>query len=156
MKKLLYNLILIAGIGSATLITSCKKDIAEDTTATTFRSGGDSGPSIGGTFINRNLLVSLALDNGNNITANFAGITFMLLKTSENSGTVKAFNDLMNVDGSWAMNGTGEGSSITFSFPTDRLPQLAFLNQQWLINSMSDEIDLTSADGSDVLHFSGK
>lgn len=148
MKKIFYNLALFAGLSftGITLLSSCSKenDAMASNTATYYFTNNT---------VNRDLVIQSAIDDGANITANFNGVTFHLSDTSKFSGNVDAFNDLFNVQGTWSIDDAYE--KITFSFPTDKLPSLSFLNKQWqFMNRNSEAIDLRAANGeNDEVHF---
>ena len=148
MKKIISNLVLFTGLSFAgiTLLSSCSKknDDMTSTTATYYFTNNT---------VNRDLVIQSAIDDGANITANFNGITFHLSETSKFEGTVNATNDLLSVQGTWSVDEAYD--KITFSFPTNVLTSLGFLNKQWqFMNRTSDVIDLRAANGeNDEVHF---
>ncbi len=151
MKKIFYNLVLFAGISftGITLLGSCSKENDDMTSSSaTYYFTNNT--------VNRLLVIQSAIDDGANITANFNGITFYLSDTSKFSGSITASNDLLSVHGTWMVDEAYE--KITFSFPTDVLPSLAFLNKQWqFMNRNSESIDLKAANGeNDEVHFARK
>jgi hypothetical protein len=148
MKKIISNLVLFAGIAFSgiTLLSSCNKDndvMASNTAVYYFTNN----------TVNRDLVIQSAIDDGANITANFNGLTFHMSDTSKFSGTINASNDLFTVLGTWSVDEAYD--KITFSFPTDKLPVLGFLNKQWqFMNRNSEAIDLRATNGeNDEVHF---
>jgi hypothetical protein len=149
MKKIFYNPLLFAAIAfcGITLFSSCSKnsdDMVASTSATYYFTNNT---------VNRDLVIRAAIDDGADITANFNGLTFHLSDTSKFSGSITASNDLLSVHGTWFIDDAYD--KITFNFPTNVLPSLAFLNKQWqFMNRNSDAIDLRAANGeNDEVHF---
>jgi hypothetical protein len=148
MKKLIYNLVLLAGISFCGMmfLSSCSKknDDMTSTSASYYFTNNTE---------NRDLVIQSAIDDGANITVNFNGLTFHLSETSTFAGTINATNDLFSVQGTWSIDEAYD--KITFSFPTDKLPSLGFLNKQWqFMNRNSEAIDLKAANGeNDEVHF---
>ncbi len=144
----MYKLILLAGIffPATVILNSCVKD---DLTATSTVSTQQYAEN---NVLNRDLFVSTATDDNTDITAHFNGITFHFTGSGL-SGSATAANDLLSVSGTWSLDTNYD--KITFSFPTDVLASLAFMNKQWLINiSSSTLVMLSAANGeTDVLYF---
>ncbi len=142
------KLILVAAIAffGVVLFSSCKKD------------NNTSNPqqTAANNMFDRNLLVSMATDNGATVTADFAGLTFRFTGSASLSGTATVANDLLTVTGNWTM--TAGYDKITFSFPTNIFGQLSYMNKQWLISANSSStVVLNAANGeSDALNFSTK
>ncbi len=151
MKTLLYKLALIISISFSTvLLNSCSKDDDDNSTTVT---GSANAQYFSNNVLNRDLTVQQALNGGTDITASFNGYTFRLTKNAAYSGTITAANDLLSENGTWSVD--ADYNNITFNFPTDMIPDLAFFNKQWTFsNRNSAVVELTS--GSDVLKFQRK
>jgi hypothetical protein len=149
MKNLLYKLTLIIAISFSTvLLNSCSKDDNNSTTGSS-----SNAQYFSDNVLNRDLTVQQALNGSTDITASFNGYTFRLTKNAAYSGIITAANDLLSENGTWSID--ADYSNLTFSFPTDMIPDLAFFNKQWQFSSRSSAVvELTS--GSDVLKFQRK
>jgi hypothetical protein len=151
MKTLLYKLALIIGISFSTvLLNSCSKDDENNSTTVT---GSANAQYFSNNVLNRDLTVQQAFSGSTDITASFSGYTFRLTKNAAYSGTITASNDLLAENGTWSID--ADYSNLTFTFPTDMIPDLAFFNKQWQFSSRASAVvELTS--GSDVLKFQRK
>lgn len=156
MKTLINQLKLALGIlvTTAIMVTSCSKDADISNTAPATLKAAAAAIDEG--FVNRLLVVQRATDDGADITANFAGITFRFVKTSPYGGIAQASNDLLAVEGKWFTDETSE--LITFQYPTDIIPALAFMNKQWRFTTNSSTmIELVAANGeNDMVRFVDK
>jgi hypothetical protein len=187
MKTPMYKLFLLAALFSGSvLINSCSKsdDISSLSTPTarqtntstdatmatqamrsSFAPSGAVNPMAG--LFNQTLLVSSAKTAGgsgpadyNNITSQFQGYSFQFEASKDGTGTATATNGRSPIYGKWTMD--SQDNSINFSFPTDQLSSLSFMNQNWKIDNSGSttgtsdnptSTNLVSSNG-DVLHFS--
>lgn len=78
--------------------------------------------------LNQNFIVNLATNNGNNITADYNGYTFKLLKTDYYKGPLEARKDLNVYAGSWSSN--EDYSKLVITLPATP-PAFIFLTRQW-------------------------
>lgn len=150
----MYKLILLSGISfsGAVLLNSCSKKDDTATISTPFQMAKHNFET---NILDRDLVVPFAQDDGTNITIKFAGLTFHFTGNGTLTGSATAANDLLSVNGTWSM--TAAYDKITFAFPTNLFPDLAFMNKEWLITSNNFPIVLTAANGeNDQLNFSPK
>ena len=149
MKTWIYKMALITGISFFSIVSlnSCTvKDDLDTALAQRY---------LVTSVLNRNLFISQATHNDADITAEFNGISFLFSGSGGSTGTASAANDLFTVNGSWNVNANYD--KIGFSFPTNTMGSLAFMNRQWLINTSDPNIVmLTDANGGkDILYFAG-
>ena len=106
------------------LCNSCKKSI------------GDNNPLLEKYFetniLNTNFIVSLAKDNGMDITTNYNGYIFVLLKTDFYHGPMKVTKNGIVYDGTWISN--SDYSKLTITLPNSP-PEFAFLTREWRFTS---------------------
>lgn len=79
-------------------------------------------------ILNKDFTVHLATDNGADITADFSGFNFKLLKNTYYDGTMTATNSLFTFNGTWSSN--SDYSKLVITLPTT-IPSFAFLNREW-------------------------
>jgi hypothetical protein len=134
-RLLFFFLLLFSGI---LLLNGCSKD--ENNT-----------PAWPGNqlLIDKNFSVPYAKDNGADVTANYNGIIFRFAGPATSlTGTATAANSLFTVTGTWTMNSSRD--KISFSFPTNLLPDLAFMNKTWKItNAFVSPVVLKADNGED-------
>jgi hypothetical protein len=105
--------------------TSCKKN-------------GDSGTNalleqyFETNVLNRNFIVSLAQDNGTDLTANYNGYVFVLLKTDFYHGPLQATKSGIIYTGTWSSN--NDYSKLVISLPSPPT-EFGFLSRQWRFTS---------------------
>lgn len=155
MKTLLNKWTIIFGICFSTLILgSCSKDdMNESLSASALKANPTSQANTEEGFINRDLIVQLAIDNGSDITTNFSGYTFRFVANGSGGGIVYASNDIMAIEGRWVLN---ENRSITIMFPTNLIAALAFMNKQWIMDTSTSTVKLTDPQENDVVNFVNK
>jgi|GEM_PF-5851728 len=155
MKKLLTKIVLLTGISffGAVLLNSCSKN---DGTISSSPGPTPIGtPTSANNLLNRDLVVPYAKDDGAVITAKFAGLTFRFTSNGTLTGSATAANDLLAVNGTWSM--TAAYDKVTFAFPTNIFPDLAFMNKEWVIGSNGSTVVLIPSNGeNDLLDFSAK
>jgi len=82
--------------------------------------------------LNRNFTVSLAQDNGTDLTTNYTGYTFVLLKTDFYHGPLQATKGGSMYTGTWSCNEDYSKLIITLSNPPS---EFAFLSRGWKFTS---------------------
>jgi hypothetical protein len=78
--------------------------------------------------LNRNFTVSLAKDNGNDLTAVYNGYVFVLLKTDFYHGPLQATKSGTLYTGDWSSNNDYSKLVITLASPPS---EFDFLRRQW-------------------------
>jgi hypothetical protein len=104
-------------------------------------------------FVNKDLSVHLAVDNGTTVTTQYNGYTFRFTKNSATGGTVSVSNTLLNYSGTWSTS--TDHTTITMALPTPP-NEFAFLNRQWKFTKYSTpimELAPNASGDSKVLHF---
>ena len=82
--------------------------------------------------LNRNFIVSLAQDNGTDLTANYNGYVFVLLKTDFYHGPLQATKSGIIYTGMWSSN--NDYSKLVISLPSPP-SEFGFLSRQWRFTS---------------------
>ncbi len=82
--------------------------------------------------LNRDFIVSLATDNSSDITANYTGYTFVLLKTDYYHGPLKATVGSTVYMGTWSSN--EDYSKLDISLPVPPA-EFSFLSRPWRFTS---------------------
>ena len=82
--------------------------------------------------LNRNFTVSLAQDNGTDLTANYSGYVFVLLKTDFYHGPLQATKSGTIYNGTWSSNNDYSKLVITLSSPPS---EFGFLSREWKFTS---------------------
>ncbi|MEO8853417.1 MAG: hypothetical protein ABI359_06540 [Ginsengibacter sp.] len=78
--------------------------------------------------IGNNFTVTLATDSATDITADYSGYTFVLLKTDEYHGPLQANKGAVQYMGTWSSN--DDYSKLDISLP-DSIPVFTFLTRSW-------------------------
>jgi hypothetical protein len=84
--------------------------------------------------LNRNFIVSLAKDHSTNLTANYSGYIFVLLKTDFYHGPLKATKNNITYEGTWSSN--DDYSKLTIKLPATP-SEFGFLTRDWRFTSKS-------------------
>jgi hypothetical protein len=79
-------------------------------------------------ILNRNFRVSLATDNGTNLTPQYSGYTFVLLKATLHNGALTAEKNGVTYTGGWSSN--DDYSKLTISLPSSP-SEFVFLTRDW-------------------------
>ena len=79
-------------------------------------------------LIGKNFIVSLATDSTTDLTSNYAGYTFILLKTDYYHGPLQATKGANKYTGTWSCN--DDYSKLTITLP-DSIPEFRFLTRNW-------------------------
>jgi hypothetical protein len=82
--------------------------------------------------LNRNFTVSHAEDNGTDLTTNYSGYVFVLLKTDFYHGALQATKNGTIYTGSWSSNNDYSKLVITLSTPPS---EFDFLSRDWRFTS---------------------
>jgi hypothetical protein len=103
------------------LATSCKK-AKEKITQDILQEYFDNN------ILNRDFIVQLATDTGTDLTAQYNGFTFRLLKNTNYDGPMTAVKDGTTYTGTWNTN--DDFSKLTIALPSTP-SELVFLNRPW-------------------------
>jgi len=82
--------------------------------------------------LNRSFTVSFAEDNGTDLTANYAGYAFVLLKTDFYHGPLQATKGGTTFTGTWSSNNDYSKLIISLSAPPS---EFGFLSRAWRFTS---------------------
>jgi hypothetical protein len=85
-------------------------------------------------ILNRDFIVQLASDNGNDITSQYNGYTFKLLKNTLLTGPLTAITGSTTYTGSWTCN--EDYSKLVISLPAG-VTAFSFLNREWRFTKKS-------------------
>ena len=97
--------------------------------------------------IGNNFTVTLAKDSSNDITADYSGYTFVLLKTDEYHGPLQANKGSAQYMGTWSSN--DDYSKLDISLP-DSIPVFNFLNRSWRFTKKANPTLQLAPWGSDA------
>ncbi len=84
--------------------------------------------------LNKNFIVSLAIDNNTDLTSNYSNYIFVLLKSDYYHGPLKGSKNGVEIIGSWSSNSDYSKLIITFPSPP---AELSFLSRSWRFTSKS-------------------
>jgi hypothetical protein len=146
LKKLFIDTLFIAAMVCLFGLTNCSKS-SSDAAAV------DPINFFDNNFINKDLAVHLAVDNGTTVTSQFNGYVLRFSKNAATSGSVSISNTLISYPGTWST--TADHTTLTIVMPTPP-NAFAFLNRQWKFTSYTTPImELAPATSGDskVLHF---
>jgi hypothetical protein len=104
-------------------------------------------------FINKDLIIHLATDNGTTITSQYNGYILRFAKNAATSGSVSISNTLVSYPGTWTT--TADHTTVTIVMPTPP-NEFAFLNRQWKFTHYSIpimELAPVASGDNKVLHF---
>lgn len=117
----------LAALISISFIT-CKKDGSGGTnTERLFESN----------VLNRNFVVAYANDKGSDLTANYNGYTFILLKTDYYQGPLQVTKNSVVVTGSWSSN--DDYSKLIITLPNTP-SEFSFLSRAWRFTSKGNPL----------------
>ena len=105
-------------LGSFLFCTSCKKSIKQSVLEKYFNDN----------VIGKNCSVTLAKDSTGDITSEYTGYTFVLLKTDYYHGPLKATKGSNTYMGTWSSN--DDYSKLVIALP-DSIPEFKFLSRNW-------------------------
>lgn len=127
------------------LATSCKKTqeaIQQDILQKYFETN----------ILNRNFIVQLATDNGTDLTSQYTGYIFTLLKTTNYNGPMVGQKNGVSYTGTWSSN--NDFSKLTISLPATPV-EFVFLNRVWRFTKKAVPVMELAPSGSSapiVLH----
>jgi hypothetical protein len=130
MKKTIYNPVFIFFTALAILFvfTGCSKSAVEAIQTTYAQQQFEDN------ILNKNFRVNLATDNGVDLTPQFSGYTFVLLKSTYTNGPMTAVKNAVTYNGTWSCNEDYSKLVITFpSTPTE----FDFINREWKFTKKS-------------------
>jgi len=120
-----FRLFIAVALASALLLSSCKKLAA---------ASGDRGALeqlFEENFLNRNFVVHFASDNGQDLTSQFGGYTFVLTKTTSfYDGPISASRNGVVYTGTWSSNDDYSKLVISLTKPSTP-PEFIFINRAW-------------------------
>ena len=79
-------------------------------------------------ILNKNFRVYLASDNGTDLTSQYSGYTYVLLKSTYYNGPMTAVKNGTTYNGSWSSN--DDYSKLVITFPSTPA-EFVFLNREW-------------------------
>ena len=103
-------------------------------------------------ILNQNFIVTLAMNNGTDITGNYSGYQFMMLKTDYYHGPVRVTKNGTTYSGTWSCN--EDYSKLIITLPSAP-PEFIFLTREWRFTSkIIPELDFAPWGTTDpvVLH----
>lgn len=107
---------------SLLLIMSCSKSAIEQAQQATTQNYFEDN------FLNRDYTVHLATDNGADLTAQYNGFIFRLVKGTTFDGPITVTKNSSTWSGSWATN--SDYSKLTINLPSG-VPEFVFLIREW-------------------------
>lgn len=105
-------------VGSFLFFTACKKSISQSVLEKYFSDN----------VIGKNCTVTLAIDSTGDITSEYSGYTFVLLKTDYYHGPLQATKGSNTYMGTWSSN--ADYSQLIITLPTT-VPEFDFLSRSW-------------------------
>ncbi len=106
--------------------SSCTKDFQDVVNGTATSSALEQ--YFEANFLNQNFVITLASDNGTDITSKYSGYTFKMLKTDFYHGPAQATKGANVYTGTWSSN--NDYSKLVITLP-NMPPELVFLNREW-------------------------
>lgn len=104
------------------LLSGCSKSAIEQAQQSTLQKYFEDN------FLDRNYTVHLATDNGADLTAQYSGYVFRLIKGTSFDGPVTATKNSTVYNGSWSSN--ADYSKLTIGLPSS-VPEFVFLIREW-------------------------
>ena len=104
------------------LSSSCKKSVTNDQGATLLEKYFEDN------VLNKNIIVSFASDNGQDLTANYNGWVFIMRKNTYYDGPLEARKSGTTYMGTWASN--DDYSKLVVRLPASP-PELVFMTRDW-------------------------
>lgn len=124
MKNLNYKLAVISftALVISFVFTNCNKTAVQAVQTTYTQQQFEDN------ILNKNFRVFLATDNAVDITAQYAGYTYVLFKSTYYNGAMTAVKNSVTYNGTWSSN--EDYSKLVISFPS--IPtEFVFLNREW-------------------------
>lgn len=105
-----------------TVLSSCSKSAVEAAQTTYAQQQFEEN------ILNKNFRVYLATDNGTDLTSQYSGYTFVLLKSTYYNGPMTAVKNGVTYNGTWSSN--DDYSKLVISF-SSAPAEFVFLNREW-------------------------
>lgn len=141
--KKYFSLALLVGL---LVMVSCKKSVTNDDGATLLEKFFEDN------VLNKNIIVTLATDNGSDITTSYNGWVFTMRKHTYYDGPLEARKNGTTYMGTWASNEDYSKLSVVLpSTPTE----LVFMARDWRFTEKTPTLMKLAPWGSsepDVLH----
>ena len=124
MKKIIYRpaIILFSALTFLLILNGCSKSAVEAAQLTYAQQQFEDN------ILNKNFRVRLATDNGVDLTAQFTGYTFVMLKSTYFNGPMTAVKAGVTYTGTWSSN--DDYSKLTITFPSSPA-EFVFLIREW-------------------------
>ena len=106
--------------------TSCSKELTDAVNGTGTSSALEK--YFEDNVLNQNFVVNKATNNGTDLTANYNGYTFKLLKTDYYKGPLQATKGTTTITGSWSSN--SDYSKLVITLPASPT-EFVFLTREW-------------------------
>lgn len=128
MKKFFTPFIISLLLASAMIPGSCAKSAVEAVQTSYLQQQFEDN------ILNKNFRVHLATDNGIDLTPQYNGYTYVLLKSTFYNGPMTAVKNGTTYNGSWSSN--EDYSKLVISFPSAPA-EFNFLNREWRFTKKS-------------------
>ena len=124
MKKLIYRsaVILFTALAIVFVFNGCSKSAVEAAQLTYAQQQFEDN------ILNKNFRVHLATDNGVDLTPQYTGYTFVMLKSTYYNGPMTGVKSGVTYNGTWSSN--EDYSKLTITFPSSPA-EFIFLNRDW-------------------------
>lgn len=124
MKKLIYRpaIIFLTALSILLIFNGCSKTAVEAAQLTYAQQQFEDN------ILNKNFRVYLATDNGVDLTPQYTGYTFVMLKTTYYNGPMTAVKSGITYNGTWSSN--DDYSKLVILFPSAPA-EFVFLNREW-------------------------
>jgi len=129
-KKYIYICVsfFFASILTVFIFNSCTKKAAEILQITYAQQQFENN------ILNKNFRVHMAIDNGNDLTAQYNGYTFVLFKSTYYNGPMTGVKNAVTHNGTWSSN--EDYSKLIITFATSPA-EFIFLNREWKFTKKS-------------------
>ncbi len=119
LNKILFYVIIFCGL----LGSSCKKDSLTNAQGATLLE-----KFFEDNVLNKNIIITLATDNGTDITSRYNGYVFIMRKGTYYNGNLEAMKNSITYTGTWSSN--EDYSKLVITLPS--IPgELVFLQREW-------------------------
>lgn len=124
MKKLIYKstALFFTALTCLLFFSGCSKSAIEAAQTTYAQQQFEDN------ILNKNFRVYLATDNGADLTAQYTGYTYLLLKSTYYNGPMTAVKNGITYNGTWSSN--DDYSKLVITFPSTPA-EFIFLNREW-------------------------
>ena len=130
MRKLIYRpaVILFTALAIVFVFNGCSKTAVEAAQLTYAQQQFEDN------ILNKNFRVQLATDNGVDLTPQYTGYTFVMLKTTYYNGPITGVKNGITYNGTWSSN--DDYSKLVILFPSAPA-EFVFLNRDWKFTKKS-------------------